>query len=258
MDLVALFSEDQGLIDLLSSQIAIDYLIKPSKHAAIKETALNGLEPLGFSGAMIFGSELQEQAFKSLSRHSLSAQRVQAVDSLIVTPIGLMGDYTMGRSIASILEDRKWPARDARVVIIGADARARSTATVLAGMGIKHLCVIANQQPAAEKALQAVAISTQKSATTPGQAKASNSLERADLLIRFDDSIKVDSSYLGPHLNLIDCAATAFSSLRQNADKAGSQTLSYKDVQAYNISTMLELILARDVSAEFFLNILHG
>ena len=253
-----MFSEDRKLIDLLSSQIAIDYLIKASKQAVIKESALNGLEPLGFSGAMIFGADLQAQAFKSLSRHSLSAQRVQAVDSLIVTPIGLMGDFTMGRSIARILEDRKWPARNARVVIVGADARAQSTASVLASMGIKHLCVVANEQPAAEKALQAVAISTQKSATTPGQVIASNSLERADLLIRFDDSIKIDNSYLGPHLNLIDCSETAFSTLRQNADKAGAQTLSYKDVQAYSISTMLELILARDVSAEFFLNILHA
>jgi len=257
MNLVSLFSEDIHLKDLLSSQIALDYLISPSKIAFINQQALDGLEPLGFSGAMVLGESLQSQAFKHVQRHSLAAQRVAAVDTIIVTPMGLMGDYSIAYAIGKQLDEKKWSAVGARIVIVGNDARAIATANELASMGAQHITVIAQEQPFAEHVLRNIAITTQKLATTPGQIMAGSSLERADLLIRFDHGIEIDSMSLGPHLNIIDLSPNPYSVLRQDANKMGAETISDKDIQAYHLATMLELILARDVSVDYFLDILH-
>ncbi len=257
MDLVSLFSDDINLKNLLSSQIALDYLINPSKAGFISTKALDGLEPLGFLGAIVVGESLQKEAFKFVQRQSLAAQRVAAVDTIMVTPMGLMGDYSMAQAISKQLNSKNWSAIGARVVIIGNDARAISTANELSSLGAKHIAIIAHEQPTAEQALRNLAISSQKLATTPGQVLAKTSLERADLLIRFDYSIEIEIEYLGPHLNIIDFSPNPFSTLRQEASKMGAETISDKDILAHHLSTMLELILARDVSVDYFLDILH-
>ena len=257
MDLVSLFSEDITIKNLLSSQIALDYLINPSKAAFINKQALDGLEPLGFSGAIVLGESLQQEAYKHVQRHSLAAQRVAAVDTIIVTPMGLMGEYSIAYAITKQLSTKKWSAVGARIVILGSDARALATANELASLGAKHITVIAHEQPLAEQALRNIAISTQKLATTPGQIMASSSLDQADLLIRFDYSIEIEAEHLGPHLNIIDFSPNPFSNLRQEASKMGAETISDKDIQAHHLAAMLELILARDVSVDYFLDILH-
>jgi len=257
MDLISLFSDDINLKNLLSSQIALDYLISPSKIAHISQQALDGLEPLGFSGAIVLGESLQKQAFKYVQRHSLAAQRVAAVDTIIVSPMGLMGDFSIAYAISKQLANKNFSALGARIVIIGSDARAVATANELASLGAKHITVIAQEQPFAEQALRNIAISTQKLATTPGQILAGSSLNQADLLIRFDHGIEVATDHLGPHLNIIDLSPNPFSNLRQEASKLGAETISDKDIQAHHLATMLELVLARDISVDYFLDILH-
>lgn len=258
MDLISLFSSDINLKKLFSAEIALDYLLSPSKADYIDSKALDGLEPLGFAGAIVLGDSLQAEAFKNIQRHSLAAQRVAAVDTIIVTPMGLMGDYSIGRAISKQLTNKDWSAIGARVVIIGSDARAISTANELSSLGAKHIALISHKQPTAEQALRNIAISTQKLATTPGQVLAKTSLDKADLLIRFDYSIEIESEHLGPHLNIIDFSPDPFSNLRQEASKLGAETLSDKDIQAHHLAAMLELILARDISVEYFLDILHN
>lgn len=260
MHLVALISHDTPLGQALSgfrdeAQRVYLHPVSPSRDI---DKVLAALEPLDFAGALVLEPSLQTRAFELAQRSSLDAQQVQSADALTVTPGGLIAEHNFGRAIGAALRGVDWDARGASVVVLGAGMRARAVSRELSSLGVRKLAVLAANRPSAEQTAANLAASTEITATAKSDPLAKSLIENADLLLRVDPAMSVDTKLLGPHLTFVDLSPQAMSPLRAHAMSLGALTLSLRDVQAQQLALSLNHILGARFAAESFLDVLHA
>ncbi|MFN2322734.1 MAG: hypothetical protein ABR510_07220 [Trueperaceae bacterium] len=218
---------------------------------------IDALRALDFAGALLLDARLQQEAARVVERASLDARELGAVDALVVTPAGVVGDLHLGRAAGAALRARLWDPRGAHAVVLGADLAARAVARELATAGIAHLTALAAERPDAEKVVARLAASTSVDARAYGDPAALPRLERADLIVRVDPDADVAPSLFGPHLTVVDLVPGALTPWRKRAMDVGALSLSARDVQAHLLHVALASVLGAGVQVEPLLALLH-
>ena len=258
MDMIAFFCSDEHLFRSLESIRGGGFYLHGIPSDKSTSSALNALEPLGVLGAIILDPARQQEATASLAKQSIMVEAIGAVDTVVVTPAGLVGDYTLGYALSSILNASQWNVRGARGVVVGSDSVAKAIARELSSLGMSHLTLIAENNPLAEALSPDLAASTEVVATTLDSGVSTPLIEQADLLVKASQTISVPEGLLGPHLNIIELSQDIKSGLREAATRVGAKSIGLRDVQAYQLSHMLEQILGKKMLVEPFLNVLNG
>lgn len=257
MHLIALLSQDAPLVAALSTLSEPGFHLHALTEPRSVARVLAALEPLEFAGALLVGVPYQEQALTQVQRSSLDARDAGLVDTVMVTPAGLVGEYLLGKALGRVLRAEGWDARNARAVVLGHGPEARAIARELASSGVRHLTVLAAERPSAEQSLPPLPMGAEATALALREPRAAFYLEQADVLVRADPALAVDEALLGPHLGVVDLSPEPLSALRRAAIRVGAKTLALRDVQAYQISGALGQILGGPVEVERFLSAFH-
>jgi shikimate dehydrogenase len=118
------------------------------------EQALRALSILGFAGANLTIPH-KEAAARLVDRRSSAAERIGAVNTVVVEPDGtLTGDNTDGYGfIASLIgSEVGWRAEAGPAVLLGAGGAARAVAVALLGAGVREVRLL-NRTPDRARAL---------------------------------------------------------------------------------------------------------
>ena len=118
------------------------------------EPALRALPILGFAGANLTIPH-KEAAARLVDRRSSAAERIGAVNTVVVEPDGtLTGDNTDGYGfIASLIDSQVgWRAEAGPAVLLGAGGAARAVAVALLGAGVPEVRLL-NRTPDRARAL---------------------------------------------------------------------------------------------------------
>ncbi|MEZ4630155.1 MAG: hypothetical protein R2880_05505 [Deinococcales bacterium] len=261
MHLVALMSSDPSLLALLShfhDPVSRLYFHPLDAEARLDEVC-SALKTLDFVGLLALDIEFQEKFFRHVQRSNLDAQEARAIDTVMVTAHGLIGEYNLGRALLSALQDELWDARDARVMVVGSNLQARAICRELSSAGISHLSIISANLPQAESIASRLALSTEVAVRSLYDAGIPSLLSKADLLIHLGgEELRLKDDFLGPHLSVVDLSSDSLSPLRKKALRLGALTLSLRDVQARQISLGLNHMLGSQLSATQFLELLHS
>ena len=257
MDLIALLGADADLQATLASVTDSSFHFQPSAANSTPESVLRALEPLNFAGAAVLDPELQKAIFSQVERPSVNAQKAGAVDTVIVTAAGLVGEYTLGQALGELLLSSSWNVRGARGVVVGGGAEANACARELASLGLNHLSVLGKSKAAAEQVSAGLAATTQTLGAALKSPIAATYIEQADILLRCDAAADIPSQLLGPHLSVIDLSPTSLSALRESALKVGAKTLGARDVWAYQMMLITRQILGRRLEPAPFLELFH-
>ena len=258
MQLVALFCRDSSTQMLLNNLSSDAYHLHPISNQRDVASALRSLDTLEFAGALVLDETLGTQAFAQVERSSLEARTLGTVDTVTVTPAGLVGEYNLGRAVGSALHANHWDVRGARVVVLGADTAGAAAARELASLGAEHVSLLAEDRPSAEAALRALAIRGQSEARALSEPLSAALISQADVLVRTDARLSLELSLLGPHLSVIDLSSTPLSPLRKTALDVGAKSLGLRDIQAYQTSLALSHILGRSLETSTFLTLFHS
>jgi shikimate 5-dehydrogenase len=218
---------------------------------------VEALRTLDFAGALLLDPRLQGEAARVVDRTSLDAREVGAVDALVVTPAGVVGDLHVGRAVGAALRARLWDPRGAKAVILGAAPPARAIARELASLGVRHLTVLAEERPEAERAVERLASSATVDARAYADPAATSRLEGADLYVRIDPAADVAAALFGPHLTVVDLVPGAMTEWRRRAVAVGALSLGDRDVQAHLLHAALGTVLGGGVQVEPLLALLH-
>ena len=225
---------------------------------------LEALGQLDFAGALIFGSSVQDgseteaAALGAVARTDIDARDAGALDTVIVTPSGLVGEYNLGRSVAACLDAMRYDARGARAAILGSGPGCRALARELASLGVVELSVLAESRPDAERSVPRLAATTKVATRALHDPLSTTLLEQADLVIRLHPSAALPAKSFGPHLALVDLADDPVSDVRERAIRAGATTFNRADVTAHRIAFGLGHVLGGSLSADPFLQRLHS
>lgn len=219
---------------------------------------LPSLGTLEFAGALILDQDAQQEAAGSMRRPTLEAQEAGAVDTVTVTPAGLLGDYGFGRAFRAILQHAGWDGRDARATIVGEGPEARAAARELSSMGVSELTVISGSVPAAEQSVPPLAMTTRVLPLTGADPFSTRALAEADLILRLDATLSVPFTVLGPHLTLVDLGPEPLSRLRSQALNVGALSFNRRDWQAHFLALALTQVLGTPLEAGPFLDLFHS
>lgn len=258
MSLVALLCQDPATVSALTQVAHPAFKLHAISARHPVSSVLSALPTLDFAGAVVLGAELQQQAAASLGRSSLDTRTFGVADTVTVTSAGLVGDYTLGRALAAALQADLWNIVGARAVVLGAGPAASVCARELASLGADRVTLLAADRPTAEGALGSLAATALAEARALGEPNTQTYLERADILVRTDATLKLDDRLLGPHLHVVDLAPEPLSALRRNALKLGAKSLGLRDVQAHQLALALSHILGGRVETAPFLHALHS
>jgi shikimate 5-dehydrogenase len=268
--LVALISSDKDLLAALRGYVdeqrrfhlhpVSSTEVSPSDVAA----QLGALARLDFAGALVIGpptadgASPEAMALSAVSRTDIDSREAGALDTVIVTPSGLVGEYNIGRAVTACLASVHYNARGARAAIIGSGPSCRALARELASLGVSELTVLAANKPDAERSVPTVAASTNVSTRALNDPLAGAFLEQADLIVRLRDGAALPARALGPHLTFVDLANDPVSDVRERAMRAGATTFNRADVVAHLIAFGIGHILGGTIIAEPFLQRLHS
>ncbi len=258
MSLVALLCHDLQGVTALTQVKHPSFVFQPLSARYPVATVLDALSVLEFAGAFVLDEPLQRQVAAAVHRSSLAARTFGVADTVTVTSAGLVGDYNLGRALVAAVQAERWDVGGARVVVLGAGPAASVSARELAGLGAGRVTLFAADRPSAERALGSLAVTATAEALALGGPLARAYFERADILVRTDDRLKLDERLLGPHLNVVDLAPEPLSALRRNALQRGAKSLGLRDVQAYQTALALGTVLGGTVEAAPFLEALHN
>jgi shikimate dehydrogenase len=116
------------------------------------EQALRALPALGFRGVNLTIPH-KEPALAMVDRATPVATRIGAVNTVVVTADGLLGDNTDGYGFMASLAAGAtgWRAKDGPAVLLGAGGAARAIAVALIDAGAPELRVVNRTQERAEK-----------------------------------------------------------------------------------------------------------
>ena len=259
MHLVAVISADADVRHALRAfrDAQGRFLLHPVPAGGVSEL-YKALARLDFAGALVLDPSAQADALRYADRCSLDAEEVGGADTVTVTPGGVIAEYNLGRAVAGLLEAARWDARDADVVLLGSGATARGVARELSSLGAASLSVLADSPADAERALPELAAGMSVVARAAQDPLVPTLLERADLLVRIDASVRVPAALLGPHLTLLDLLPEPVSALRKRAMSVGALTFNRRDLDAYAISLGLSHMLGAPVGVEPLLELFHA
>jgi hypothetical protein len=258
MHLVALISQDPLLVRQLVRYR--DPLGRFHLHPLLDHDAadvLPALQVMEFAGAVILDHDSQAVAAKQLTRRSLDAQEAAAVDTVSVSPGGLIGEFNFGRAVGALLQTAGWDGREASAVILGSGRNATGVARELSSVGVTQLTILAGNRPEAERAVPRLAASTSIIARAVSDPVAERCLLEADLLVRLDPAARVPLEMLGPHLTLLDLSPEPVSRLRQQALNVGVLSFNQRDFQAHFLALALSHVLGGSIEVEPLLSLLH-
>ena len=258
MDLIALIGADPAIKETLLSLADQGFHFQASSPNSSAEVILRALEPLCFAGAAILDPECQKTVLSVTERASVNAQQAGAVDTVIVTAAGLVGEYTLGQALGELILSSGWNVRGARGVVVGGGPPASSAARELASLGLSHLSVLSDDKTSAESITSGLAATTQTVSATFKSPIAKTYIEQADILVRCDADTKIPEHLLGPHLSVIDLSPASLSNLRESALKVGAKTLGARDVWAYQMMLITGQILGRRLEPAPFLELFHS
>ena len=225
---------------------------------------LESLQTLEFAGALVVspptraGRSPESAAVAAVARTDIDARESGALDTVIVTPSGLVGEYNIGRAVTACLTSVRYDAREARAVIIGSGPSCRALARELGSLGITELAVLAGSRPDAERSVPTLAATTTVSTRALNDPLATALLEQADLIVRLRDGAALPARCFGPHLTFVDLADDPVSDVRERALRAGATTFNRSDVVAHLIAFGLGHILGGSIAPEPFLQRLHS
>lgn len=258
MHLVATLSRDPALTHLLARYRDPQgrFHLHPLNLADTGQ-ALAALSVLEFAGALILDGEAQEEATRHLSRSSLDSQEVGAVDTVIASPGGLIGEYNFGRAVGELLTAAGWDGRESSAVILGSGREALGVGRELSSLGVTRLALLGPSQPEAERSAPRVAASTNIIARSVHDPVAVRLLQEADLVVRLDPQTDIPPEVLGPHLTLLDLGPEPVSSVRQQALNVGALSFNRLDHQAHLLALALAHVLGSSITVEPFLSLLH-
>jgi shikimate dehydrogenase len=131
--------------------IAGAYVPLPVRPGMLHE-ALRGLAALGFAGCNITVPH-KEETFRLVDRRDANAQRVGAVNLVVVAEDGsLEGSNTDGFGFIANLRDRQphWRAEAGPAVVLGAGGGAHSVITALLDEGVPAIRLLNRSRPRAE------------------------------------------------------------------------------------------------------------
>lgn len=212
---------------------------------------IRALKKLDFAGALIISEAAQREALRVAERSSLDAGELEAADTLTVTPAGVVADHTLGRAVAAMLREKRWDAKGAHAVIVGANLESRATARELTRLGVSSLTLLDDDRVSAEKALpRAAGVMTE--ARDSRDPLATTMLERADILIRATDTIKVPDTLLGPHLAIVDLLEAPHQNLLKRGIELGALTFTRNELMAHRFELSLGQVLGGPVGIEPF------
>jgi shikimate dehydrogenase len=204
-------------------------------HAKL-ERVVQGLEPLGFLGA-VFTSP-SSAALGLVDRREHSAERDGVVDAVSVTS-GSVGAHTLEDALIRALEFRRYNAHGAHGVILGGGAVA-SAAIQLARVGLTTLTIAAADRPEAERLARRVPAGVTVHAISLDEPTVVTALEKADLIISADASIRLDARLMQPFHTLIEAGGET--ALSVALERAGAQVIPHREVRAHHLSAQLEFV----------------
>lgn len=225
---------------------------------------LEALATLDFAGAIVLnpptrsGRSAEAAALASVARTDIDARDAGALDTVIVTPSGLVGEYNIARAVTACLSSVRYDARGARAAIIGGGPTCRALARELASLGVVELAVLASSRPDAERSVPSLAATTTVSTRALNDPLSTALLEQADLVIRLRDGAALPARSFGPHLTFVDLADDPVSDVRERAMRTGATTFNRADVAAHLVAFGLGHILGGTIAAEPFLQRLHS
>jgi shikimate 5-dehydrogenase len=209
--------------------------IEAPSHAKL-ERVVQGLEPLGFLGA-VFTSP-SSVALALVDRREHSAERDGVVDAVSVTN-GSIGAHTLEDALIRALEFRRYNAHGAHAVILGGGA-VSSAALQLARVGLKTLTIAAPDRPAAEFLARKVPAGVTAHAISLEEPTLVTALERADLIVSADAGLRLEPRLLQPFHTLIEAAGET--ALSVALERAGAQVIPHREIRAHHLGAQLEFV----------------
>lgn len=207
------------------------------------ERVVQGLEPLGFLGAVFVGAPSPE-ALKLVDGTSSSAERDGAIDAIQVTR-GTQGTHTLEDGLLGALDEIGYRGFGANALLIGGDASA-SAAVQVARAGVKNLTIAAPDRPHAERLARHAPAGVTLRAISSFESAFLEALERADLLLLCEQNPLLEPRHLQPYHTLIEVAGE--SSLSVALERIGGQVISHKTVQKHHLAAQLEFVTGRKIN----------
>ncbi len=206
---------------------------------------VQGLEPLGFLGAVFIGGASTE-ALTLVDGLSSSSERDGALDAISVTR-GTQGSHTLEDGLLAALESIKYRGFGANAVVLGGGASA-SAAVQVARAGVKSLTIAAPDRPHAERLAKHAPAGVVVRCISLEEAALLEALERADLLLICDAKLRLEPRLLQPYHTLVEVAGE--SSLAVALERIGGQVVLHKKIRAHHLSAQLEFVTGRKFKLE--------
>jgi shikimate 5-dehydrogenase len=209
------------------------------------ERVVQGLEPLGFLGAVFVGGASTE-AMRFVDGFSSSAERDGGLDAISVTR-GTQGSHTLEDGLLATLESIKYRGFGANAVVLGGGATA-SAAVQIARAGVKSLTIAAPDRPHAERLAKFAPAGVMVRSISLEEPAFLEALERADLLLICDPKLRLEPRLLQPYHTLVEIAGET--SLAVALERIGGQVVAHKKVRAFHLSAQLEFVTGRKLKLE--------
>ena len=213
-------------------------------HAKL-ERVVQGLEPLGFLGAVFIGAPSSE-ALSLVDGYSSSAERDGALDAISITR-GTQGSHTLEDGILAALESIGYRGFGANAVVLGGGATA-SAAVQIARVGVKSLTIAAPDRPHAERLARQAPAGVAIRTISLEDSALFETLERADLLLICDAKLRLEPRLLQPYHTLVEVAGET--SLAVALERIGGQTVTHKKIKAHHLAAQLEYVTGRKFKLE--------
>ncbi|MFN3266758.1 MAG: hypothetical protein ACK41E_07960 [Deinococcales bacterium] len=237
---VAFLGFDAGRVVNELYKLEAQFLPTVVPSSAKLERVIQGLEPLGFLGAVFVGAPSQE-AIKLVDGVTSSAERDGAIDAIGVIR-GTQGTHTLEDGLLAALDAIGYRGFGSNALVIGGDASA-SAAVQVARAGVKNLTIAAPDRPHAERLARYAPAGVSIRAISSFEPAFAQALERADLLLLCDQKFMLEPRHLQPYHTLIEVAAE--SSLSVALERIGGQIISHKTVQKHHLAAQLEFVIGR-------------
>lgn len=142
---------------------------------------VRGLAELGYIGANVTVPH-KEAAFAALDRHDGIAARLRAVNTIVMTPVGLEGRNTDGYGFIANLKERApgWSAAAGPAVLLGAGGATRAIAAALEAEGVPEIRIVNRTRARAETLAADLAL---RNTSVHDWENAASALEGAALLV---------------------------------------------------------------------------
>lgn len=160
------------------------------------DVAVNGLEAIGIGGINVT-IPYKEAVIPLMTALTPAAERCQAVNTIIPTTDGLIGDNTDGAGLmAALAEEHSWEPAGKSIALIGAGGAAKGIAAALAAAGASRI-IVANRH--IQRAIE-LATWIDQLGDCHGEATLLEGLSQPALFQQVDTFINTTSVGMSPHI----------------------------------------------------------